>query len=126
MHIRDAEHEETAPRAPTLLIRRLACSLVGQSETIRVAPGSIAHRAYGAGTSRETYQCNFGLNAAFRARLLGGPLVATGIGADGEVRIVELGGHPFFVATLFLPQLTSRPGSPHPLIVAYLRAAAGR
>lgn len=102
----------------------MACSLVGQSETIRIQPGSIAHRAYGAGTSRESYLCTFGLNAAFRTRLLGGPLIATGIGADGEIRIVEVRDHPFFVATLFLPQLTSRPVSPHPLIVAYLRAAS--
>jgi CTP synthase (UTP-ammonia lyase) len=36
---------------------------------------------------------------------------------------VELSNHPFYVATLFLPQISSRPESPHPLIVAYLRAA---
>lgn len=59
----------------------------------------------------------------FRERILGASMVATGRGADGEIRIVELRGHPFFVATLFLPQLTSRPGVPHPLVVAYLKAA---
>jgi CTP synthase (UTP-ammonia lyase) len=47
-------------------------------------------------------------------------------GEDGEgnVRIVELRSHPFFVATLFVPQLSSEPGDPHPLIVAFLEAAA--
>jgi CTP synthase (UTP-ammonia lyase) len=29
----------------------------------------------------------------------------------------------FYVATLFLPQISSSPERPHPLIVAYLRAA---
>jgi CTP synthase (UTP-ammonia lyase) len=47
-------------------------------------------------------------------------------GEDGEgnVRIVELRSHPFFVATLFVPQLSSEPGDPHPLILALLEAAA--
>jgi CTP synthase (UTP-ammonia lyase) len=40
----------------------------------------------------------------------------------GEVRVVEISDHPFYVATLYLPQISSAPGSPHPLIVAYLRA----
>jgi CTP synthase (UTP-ammonia lyase) len=39
------------------------------------------------------------------------------------VRIVELSTHRFYVATLFLPQVSSRPESPYPLIVAYLRTA---
>ena len=105
------------------MITQLACSLVGQSETIRIQPGSLAHAAYGAGGAHENYHCNFGLNPAFRTRILGGPVVATGVGSDGEVRIIELRGHPFFVATLFLPQLSSSLGAPHPLIVAYLKAA---
>jgi CTP synthase (UTP-ammonia lyase) len=41
----------------------------------------------------------------------------------GEVRLVELSDHPFYVGTLYQPQLSSTPDSPHPLIVAYLRAA---
>jgi hypothetical protein len=32
-------------------------------------------------------------------------------------------GHRFFVGTLFVPQTSSRPDVPHPLISAYLAAA---
>ena len=46
-----------------------------------------------------------------------------GTDIEGEVRIVELPAHRFFIATLFLPQLTSSVETPHPLIVAYLQAA---
>lgn len=105
------------------MVTQLACSLVGQSETIRIESGSLAQQAYGVNEARESYHCNFGLNPTFRARILNGPMVATGVGADGEIRIIELRAHPFFVATLFLPQLSSRFGAPHPLIVAYLKAA---
>ncbi len=43
---------------------------------------------------------------------------------DGEARIVELPGHDFCVATLFVPQMRSAPGRPHPLISAFVAAAA--
>lgn len=44
-------------------------------------------------------------------------------GAQNEIRAVELPNHRFFIATLFQPQLSSKPGTPHPLIVQFLRAA---
>jgi CTP synthase (UTP-ammonia lyase) len=45
--------------------------------------------------------------------------------ADGEPRLFTLPAHPFFVASLFVPSLTSTRERPHPLITAFLRAAAG-
>jgi CTP synthase (UTP-ammonia lyase) len=69
------------------------------------------------------FRCNFGLNPRYRERILGEPLRVAGVDDEGEVRVVELGNHPFFVATLFLPQLSSTPAAPHPLIVGFLRAA---
>ena len=71
----------------------------------------------------EQFFCNYGLNPAFRHKIEEGQLKISGVDLEGEVRIVELSNHRFFVATLFLPQISSQPGSPHPLIVAYLSAA---
>ena len=45
----------------------------------------------------------------------------TGLGENGEARIVELPSNHFFLATNFQPQLISEEGKPHPLIVAYLQ-----
>jgi len=121
--IQDAEHEETAPGAPTRIISKLACSLVGRTQTIRVVPGSHAHQAYGEQEVIEQFYCNYGLNPEFRDKVDKGQLKITGVDLGGEARIVELSDHPFYVATLFVPQISSRPERPHPLIVAYLRAA---
>ncbi len=121
--IRDAEHEETAPGAASLVITRLARSLVDKTQTIRILPGSLAHQAYGRTEVRERFSCNYGLNPGYRDRLDIGKLKATGHDLDGEVRIVELSDHPFYVATLFIPQVSSKPDSPHPLIISYLKAA---
>ena len=49
-------------------------------------------------------------------------LCVTGTDADGEVRIVELPDHPFFVATLFVPQASSTPEDPHLLVTAFVAA----
>jgi CTP synthase (UTP-ammonia lyase) len=56
--------------------------------------------------------------------VLSGRLQCAGVDQEGEVRVVELMNHRFFVATLFLPQLASTRTRPHPLIKAYLDAAA--
>jgi CTP synthase (UTP-ammonia lyase) len=119
----DAEHEESTPQAPSLLISRLACSLVGQTQVVRYLPGSRLSALLGVEATVEQFRCNFGLNPLYRERVLGGALRAAALGENSEVRAVELDGHPFFIATLFLPQMSSSPAAPHPLLVAYLQAA---
>ncbi len=121
----DAEHEETAPAASRLVITRLACSLAGTAETVRIVRRTRAHQAYGKEEAVEKFRCGYGLNPAYRDAVEDGGLDLAGLGPEGEVRIVELPTHPFFVATLFLPQLSSSPEAPHPLIAAYLKEAVG-
>jgi CTP synthase len=113
-HEEIAAHEETAPDEPSLVISRLACSLVGETQVVRFLPGTLTYRAYGN---------SYGLNPAYRDRFDDGALRTVGVGPEGEARVVELSAHPFFVATLYLPQLSSAPGRPHPLILAFLKAA---
>ena len=123
MGIRDAEHQETAPNAPTLIISKLSCSLVGTTQAIKIAPGSLAYKAYGQREVTEQFSCNYGFNPHFRDKIAAGKLRITGVGPDEEIRIVELSDRRFYVATLFLPQNSSRADKPHPLVVEYLRAA---
>ncbi len=86
-------------------------------------PGTLAFKAYGADRSVEKFLCNYGLNERYRDLMFAGDLRIAGEDGEGNVRIIELQSHPFFVATLFVPQLSSGPGRPHPLVVAFLRAA---
>ena len=45
-------------------------------------------------------------------------------GPDGRlVEIVELKDHPFMLGTQFHPEFLSRPNRPHPLFMAFMRAA---
>jgi CTP synthase (UTP-ammonia lyase) len=120
--IGDAEFEETAPASPTLVITRLACSLAGVEQSVFIAPKTLAFKAYGKDRVTERFTCNYGLNERYRDDIIRKDLSIVGKDGDGNARIVELACHRFFIATLFLPQLSSKHGNPHPLIVAYLRA----
>jgi CTP synthase (UTP-ammonia lyase) len=42
----------------------------------------------------------------------------------GEARAIERIDHPFFVGTLYQPQLQSAPGAPHPIFAGLLDASA--
>jgi CTP synthase (UTP-ammonia lyase) len=93
--------------------------------TMRLAPGSLLRGIYGQDEIVEEFRCNFGVNPAYHESLAAGGLRPAALSRDGSWRAVELAGHPFYVATLFLPQHRSRPGAPHPVFGAWLRAAAG-
>ncbi len=113
------------------MITPLACSLVGQTHGVRLVAGTLARHLYGVAETNEDYYCNYGVNPDYVRRLEARGLRISGVGDEGEIRIVELPGHPFFVGTLFLPQARSRPGAPHPLLAGYAdvlrarRAAVG-
>jgi CTP synthase (UTP-ammonia lyase) len=123
--IAGAEHAESHPDAPTLMVSPLTCSLVGEKMSVEVRAGTRAGDAYPQASVTEHYYCRFGLNPAYVDDLVGAGLVVSGTDQDGEVRIVELAGHPFFVGTLFVPQARSTIVHPHPLVTAFVAAAKG-
>jgi CTP synthase (UTP-ammonia lyase) len=99
---------------------------VGTEQAVTVLPGTTAAALYGRpGRVIEDYYCSYGVNPEYRAALEAGGLRVSGLGDEGEVRIVELPGHPFYLATLFLPQTRSTAARPHPLLAGYA-AAVGR
>lgn len=121
--VRDADFEETVPASPHQLITRLSCSLSGKEQDIFISPDTLVFSAYGKNVTAEQFRCNFGLNETYRTDIMRDNLIISGKDADGHARIAELESHPFFVATLFLPQLSSKAGAPHPLITGFLKAA---
>lgn len=123
---RDAQHAEYDPYASDLFVTQLACSLVGRELRIMLTPGSRVAGVYRATEVREQYYCNFGINPDKSDLLRRGDLRVTGSDAEGEVRVIELPTHPFFIGTLFVPQLRSSRESPHPLVTAFIRAASGK
>jgi CTP synthase (UTP-ammonia lyase) len=119
----EADHAESNPKAVMPLIAPLSCSLIGVRGKIRLQPGSQAARIYDRAETTEEYHCNFGVNRQHQRLFEPGHLKITGVDEAGETRVVELEGHPFFMATLFQPELSALNGAPHPLVAAFLMAA---
>ena len=120
----DAQHAEYDPYASRLFISQLACSLAGRALELLLAPNSRIAEIYGSRKVKERYYCNFSVNPEFIEPIRKGPIAITGSDAEGEVRVVEYPDHPFFIATLFVPQTLSKPNKPHPLVTAFLRAVS--
>ncbi|MFE0511071.1 hypothetical protein [Streptomyces sp. NPDC058964] len=120
-----AGHAENAPDTPAekAVVVPLACSLVGHEGTIELTAGSRAEELIGAERSTERYHCNYGANPDYVDLLRSHGLHFTGSDADGEVRIAELPDHPFFLATLFQPELAGDGNRPHPFIRGLAAAA---
>lgn len=119
----DAQHAEYDPYASDLFISALSCSPFGRKMRVEMEPGSNVRGCYGVSEVDEEYRCNFGIAPGHQSLIEGGGLRVAGADQDGEARILELPGHGFYVATLFVPQMSSSAGDPHPLVVAFLRAA---
>jgi CTP synthase (UTP-ammonia lyase) len=118
--------ENRADEGDDLLIVPLSCSLVGHEGAVRVTPGSLAERALGASRTMERYHCSYGLSPNFLDVLRAHGLRFTGTDESGEVRIAELPDHPFFLVTLFQPELGGDGTRAHPIIKAFAAAAVAR
>lgn len=93
-------------------------------DPLTVLPGSKLRAVLGQSELMGDYFCNYGMNAAYEARFEAAGLRVSARGADGEIRAMELDHHPFYLITLFQPQLASTVDSPHPIVTAFLRASA--
>lgn len=121
--LEDADHVESHPDAKMPIVSRLSCSLVEVEGTVHLAAGSQLREVYGTERARETYHCNFGLNAQYRPLFDESQMRITAVDDSGEPRGIELRGHPFFVATLFQPERSALHGEIHPVVSAFLKAA---
>ncbi len=119
----DADHAESVPDAVRPVIAPLGCALVEVTDRVRLRAGSRIAAAYGAAEAVEGYRCRYGLNPAFREALVSGAFRVAAEDADGDIRALELDGHPFFAATLFQPERAALNGRLPPLVAAFARAA---
>jgi CTP synthase (UTP-ammonia lyase) len=122
LHFEDAGHAEYDPYASNLFITQFACSLAGREMELTFSPGSRVAEIYGGISAIELYYCNFGVNPDHVSILRSGPLKITGSDSEGEIRVIELPGHPFLLGTLFVPQTRSTAEQPHPLVTAFMKA----
>jgi CTP synthase len=109
------EQRDVAGMGGTMRLGEYPCKLV---------PGSHANQAYGVEIVYERHRHRFEFNNEYRELLGEAGMIFSGLSPnDRLVEIIELEGHPWFVASQFHPELKSRPMRPHPLFRAFIGAA---
>jgi CTP synthase (UTP-ammonia lyase) len=100
----------------------LYCSLRGLTQQISIVKYTIGYSSYNKDSTSEQFLCNYGVNPKFQDQIVRDPLKVSAVGPEGEIRMIELRGHRFYVATLFVPQMISSEENPHPLITDFVKA----
>jgi len=92
-----------------------------------LADGSLARRVYGTPVVHERHRHRFEVNNEYRDAFAANGLIVSGTSPDGGlVEVVELAGHPWFLAVQCHPEFKSKPTRAHPLFRAFVGAAIGR
>jgi CTP synthase len=90
----------------------------------QLAPGSQVAQIYGVPEISERHRHRYEVNNEYREILTQHGLRLSGLSPDHMlVEVIELTGHPWYVATQFHPELKSRPANPHPLFASFIAAA---
>lgn len=92
-----------------------------------VQEGTLLHTAYGTDLVSERHRHRFEVNNTYRDTLTEHGLVLSGTSPDGElVEAVENPSCRFFVGLQSHPEFKSRPNLPHPVFLAFVKAALGQ
>ena len=93
------------------------------AQTCHLAADSLARTAYGADSVFERHRHRYEFNNNYSARLEDKGLRFSGRSEDDLAEIIELPGHPWFLACQFHPEFTSNPLDGHPLFASFVSAA---
>src|SRR5438477_8741730 len=129
----DADSTECTPDTSTNVIYKLRDLLgvddlggtmrLGQYECL-LTPGSLGHRIYGTTTIFERHRHRYEFNCLYEPTLTEKGLAISGRSPDGKfVEMIELPGHPWYVAVQFHPEFKSKPLRPHPLFASFIDAS---
>jgi CTP synthase len=95
------------------------------ADPVKLHDGTQARAIYGGAVIYKRHRHRYEVNNMLRRRLEDEGLVAGGTSPDERlVEMIELPGHPFFVASQFHPEFNSRPTRPEPLFRDFVGAAA--
>jgi CTP synthase len=109
------EQKKIIDKGATMRLGSYECQLV---------PGTRAARAYKTDSVRERHRHRYEVNNDYVGRLQQAGMTVSGRNPRRNlVEIIELKGHPWFVAVQFHPEFQSKPSSAHPLFAAFVGAA---
>lgn len=132
LKLTEANTTETAPTSvPVIDLMEEQKEVTEKGGTMRLGAynctlekGSKVAKAYGKTEISERHRHRYEFNNIYKDQMEAAGLKATGINAEmGLVEVVEVPTHPWFVGVQYHPEYKSTVINPHPLFVAFVRAA---
>ena len=89
----------------------------------KIVPGTIAEQIYKDREVLERHRHRYEFNMKYRHQMEEKGFLISGTSPDGALaELIELKGHPFFLACQYHPEFQSKPNKPHPLFSGFIRA----
>jgi CTP synthase len=90
----------------------------------QVKKDTLAHKAYKADEISERHRHRYEFNNEYREKFQKAGMKLSGVSPNGKlVEMIELEGHPWFLAVQFHPEFKSKPDEAHPLFREFIRHA---
>ncbi|MBP0903622.1 CTP synthase [Mariniflexile gromovii] len=131
--LKDADSTEMSPETknPVIGLMEDQKTITDKGGTMRLGSwdcdlkiGSAVRDIYKAESIKERHRHRYEFNGKYKQQMEAAGLVATGLNPDtGLVEIVEIPSHPWFVGVQYHPEYKSTVANPHPLFVAFVKAA---
>ena len=118
-----ADSEENDTECADAVIKKLSCTLMNKKEQLKISDSnSILARTVGGDRLIGEYRCNYGFNEAYRSVFQNSNVITTiAETKNGYFRGFELKEHPFFIGSLFIPQLNFRGDSSYRIIKSFVK-----
>ena len=112
------DQKEVTTKGGTMRLGAMPCVL---------DPASKASACYEVDEIQERHRHRYEFNNSYRQQFQAHGMRFSGTSPDGKlVEIVEVDGHPWFVAVQFHPEFKSKPTKAHPLFCGFIEAAVQR
>jgi CTP synthase len=93
----------------------------------KIEKGSLAEKIYGDNEVSERHRHRYEFNMKYRDQMTAKGFMISGTSPDGALaELIELRGHPYFLACQYHPEFQSKPNKPHPLFAGFIEAALTR
>ena len=133
LHIKDANSTEMDlnTKNPVIDLMEEQKAITDKGGTMRLGAwacdlkiGSAARNIYKAETIKERHRHRYEFNSDYKEQIEAAGMLATGLNPEtGLVEIIEIPSHPWFIGVQYHPEYSSTVANPHPLFVAFVKAA---
>jgi CTP synthase len=122
--VKDAVHPVICLMEEQEGVTELGASMRLGTWKTKILPGSLAEKVYGTLEISERHRHRYEFNNKYRAQMEAAGFCVSGTSPDGAlVEMIEVKGHPFYIASQFHPEFLSKPTRPHPLFEGFIRAS---